>query len=276
MKNIPKIAFLFLTIDDIHQPIIWDAFFKGISHSKYSIYLHPKYPEKVTWHADRIIENLQPTGWGHITRAYVELIREAFKDPANVKFLVFSESDVPIRPFDEVYRAMTADNLSWIKTMKITKYKYETVLQRRKGCMHHYARFSLSRAHAERLLQADAELSSFHTMHIGDEYFLTVLHLHPSEYHNFPITFDDWEYTEKQLEKIRAKIKALDLIKNKIRISELWKKFDETGGHPKVIKRVTKEDEKKIRTCDSFFYRKFTKDSNISDLFLMKNSFSVK
>jgi hypothetical protein len=256
-----KIAFLFLTLDNINQPTIWNDFFKNIPSSKYNIYIHPKYPEKVTWKKECIIDNLEETAWGHITRAYLSLFKKAIQDPLNFKFIVFSESDIPIKSFNELYIQMTNDNKSWIKTMPITKYKFEVVLKRKKGCFHHYARFALSRNHIERLLKSD--LSYFHNMHIGDEYFLTVLHLHKNEYHDFPITYDDWDYIDNLKEKIKEQIKKLDPNKNKKKIENLWKKFDDIAGHPKIINHVTKKEFKKIIECKSFFYRKFTKDSNI-------------
>ena len=42
-----KIAFLFLTLENPNFPKIWDKYFR--SHKdKYSIYIHPKYPELLT------------------------------------------------------------------------------------------------------------------------------------------------------------------------------------------------------------------------------------
>ena len=54
-----KIAFLFLTLDNINWHYYWDKYFDG-HNSKYSIYVHPKYPEKVTvpWMKKNIIKNL--------------------------------------------------------------------------------------------------------------------------------------------------------------------------------------------------------------------------
>ena len=116
-----KIAFLFLIKDTIHFPKIWNEYFKD-QEGKYSIYLHPKYPEKTEWKKNRIIKNLQPTQWGHITKAYFELFKEAFKDKQNYKFITLSESCIPIQSFDNFYKDTISDERSWIKTMKISKY----------------------------------------------------------------------------------------------------------------------------------------------------------
>ncbi len=85
-----KIAFLFLVIDDINYPSIWENYFRG-NESKYSIYCHPKNPEKVVtpWLKHNIIPHLVETSWGHITNAYFTLLYEALKDPLNQKFVLF-------------------------------------------------------------------------------------------------------------------------------------------------------------------------------------------
>jgi hypothetical protein len=98
-----KIAFLFLVLDNPNFPKIWDKYFRG-HKDKYEIYIHPKYPDKVTWKKRSVIKNLQETGWGFITRAYIELLKEAFKDPDNYKFVTISESCIPIQSFDDFYK----------------------------------------------------------------------------------------------------------------------------------------------------------------------------
>lgn len=52
-------------------------------------------------------------------RAYIELLREAYKNKENVKFVTISESDVPIQSFDQFYDDSMSDPRSWIKFMKI-------------------------------------------------------------------------------------------------------------------------------------------------------------
>lgn len=51
-----KIAFLFLTIDNPHFPKLWDSYFRG-NKEKYTLYIHPKNREKVTWKNKNIIIN---------------------------------------------------------------------------------------------------------------------------------------------------------------------------------------------------------------------------
>jgi len=43
-----KLAFLFLTKDDHNQGELWEAFFGNLSRERYSIFCHPKFPDRVT------------------------------------------------------------------------------------------------------------------------------------------------------------------------------------------------------------------------------------
>jgi hypothetical protein len=267
-----KIAFLFLTLDNPNFTKIWDSYFRG-HKDKYNIYIHPKYPEKVTWKRSHIIKNLKETGWGFITRAYIELLKEAYKDPDNVKFVTISESCIPIKSFDTFYDEVMKDGRSWIKTMRISRYNQEARIntQPTKPKPAHfiktYARFCLNRTDVKNLLSKEKELEFFHKMHVGDEFFLSVLY--PlKNYRDFAVTYDDWDYVEKQKRSIKNNIRKLYEIQEKRsidkskEIKELQDKFKNIAKNPKLITNV-EEDLDKIKKCDSFFYRKFSKDSNI-------------
>jgi hypothetical protein len=263
-----KIAFLFLTIKDINFPNIWDAYFKN-NKNKYNIYIHPKYSDQVNWHPENIINNLVETKWGFITRAYIELFKEALKDKDNYKFITMSEACIPIKSFDIFYKDVTDDPRSWIKIMKLTKYDLQFRLKNEsKNIIHHYARFCLNRHHIKKILIKKNTLDFFHNMHVGDEFFLSVLY--PlKNYRNFDVIYDDWEYTENLKTNIKNKIKKLyeeqelnKNINNTIKIRILKDKFNCIAGHPKTIINV-EEDLTKIKNSKSYFYRKFSQDSNI-------------
>jgi len=263
-----KIAFLFLTIRDVNFPEIWDKYLAN-NEDKYSIYIHPKYPNETKWRTDRIIKNLKETAWGFITRAYVELFKEAIQDPDNFKFITISESCIPIQSFDRLYNAMISDPRSWIKLMKITKYKFEVVLNKKTGnYIHHYARMSLNRHHVKQLLLNRDKLEFFYQMQISDEYFFSILY--PlSNYKDVEITFDDWEYVAKQVKELKNQIKLLyeeqeqnNNIDNTDKINILQDKIKDIAKNPKSITKV-KEDLEQIKNCKAFFYRKFPIGSDI-------------
>jgi hypothetical protein len=273
-----KIAFLFLTLDNPNFPKIWNSYFRG-NADKYRIYIHPKYPEKVSWKKNKIIKNLEQTAWGFITRAYIELLKEAFKDPDNYKFVTISESCIPIQSFDAFYKECISDPNSWIKKMNLSKYDIENRIKIAKTTIHtkvpeifikNYARFCLNREHVELLLKKTEELNFFHNMHVGDEFFLTVLN--PlKNVRNFAVTYDDWDYIKNLIKdvtnKIRQKYEEQEKyhknLKNKIEILQKEKiRLYKISKNPKLILKV-KDDLKKIKECNSFFYRKFAKDSDI-------------
>jgi len=265
-----KIAFLFLTIENPNFPKIWDKYFRN-NKDKYSIYIHPKYPDKVTWKKRNIIKNLQETGWGFITRAYIELLKEAFQDPDNYKFITVSESCIPIKSFDVFYNDCINDSRSWIKSMPIKAYNYKMRLNTQltkpkpKVFLKNYARFCLNRSHVNMLLSA--ELEFFHKMHVGDEFFLSVLYPFKNV-RDFDVIYDDWDYVAEQQKKIKNQKKKLyeeqesKHINRSKELSNLNEEFSRISKNPKTIINV-EDDLDKIKKCSSYFYRKFASNSNI-------------
>lgn len=268
-----KIAFLFLILDNPNFPKIWNSYFRN-NKNKYSIYIHPKFPEKTVWKKKNIIKNLHETSWGFITEAYLELLKEAYKDPDNYKFITISESCVPIQSFDKFYNDAINDNRSWIKNMHITEYDkikrikpFKEKLHYEKNIIKNYARFCLNRDHVKLLLEKEKELNFFHKMHVGDEFFLSVLQ--PlTNYKDFDVTFDDWDYTIKKGKEIKNKKRLLyekeelNHINRSVERDLLQEEYNKIRGNPKTIIDVT-DDLDKIKKCKSYFYRKFSKDSNI-------------
>ena len=267
-----QIAFLFLTIENPNFTKIWDSYFLGHS-SKYNLYIHPKYPEKVTWKKTKIIKNLKETSWGFIVEAYYELFKAAYENKDNVKFVTISESDVPIKNFDTFYNDCINDDDSWIKFMKIKKYNWEERIKKlpKKGkpdfFIKHYARSCLNRIHVGQLLEKYEQLKYFTKMHVGDEFFLSVLH--PiKNVKNFAVTYDDWDYIHEMSMKIKNEKKKLyenqeKTGKNKSNnLKKLQNEYNQLVKSPKTIIKV-EEDLEKIKKSKSYFYRKFDKSSNI-------------
>jgi hypothetical protein len=266
-----KIAFLFLTLDNPHFPKLWDSYFKG-NENKYTLYIHPKYQEKVTWRKENIINKLHETSRGFIVRAYIELMREAYKNKDNFKFVIISESEIPIKSFDQFYKDVINDGRSWIKNMKIDKYSREEIIGKmgsKKKFIKHYSRMCLNREDVGLLLEKDkkGELDIFYNMYVGDEYFLSAIY--PKKYKDFEVTYDDWEYTHDLKKKIKNMIRQKYEIQESgdgnmsVNIQKLREEFDEISSHPKTIHVVSKDDLLKIKSCKSYFYRKFAKDSDI-------------
>ena len=152
-----------------------------------------------------------------------------------------------------------------IKTMKISNYNYkeridtQTTRPKPSNFLKNYSRSCLNREHVQTLLSKEVELEFFHKMHVGDEFYLSVLY--PlKNYRDFAVIYDDWEHTEQKGRNIKNKIKLLWEEEEKTHINK--SKNRKIRGHPKVITDVA-EDLDKIKNCPSYFYRKFEKDSNI-------------
>ena len=104
-------------------------------------------------------------------------------------------------------------------------------------------------------------------MHVGDEFFLSVLY--PiTNVKNFAVTYDDWDYVHKELVKIKNKKRECFEIQEKTgknmskNLQNLQNKYDNIAKNPKTITNV-EDDIEFIKNCDSYFYRKFSKNSNI-------------
>lgn len=272
-----KIAFLFLVLDNPNFPKLWDSYFKG-HNDKYNIYIHPKYKAKCTWKKKNIIKNIQDTEWGFITRAYIELMQEAYKDKTNYKFVTVSESCIPIKSFDRFYNDLMSDNRSWVKRMNISNYDYSSRIMIQKTLpfpkhfMKHYARFCLNRDHVKILLSKSDELEFFHNMQVGDEFFLSVLYPFKNSIKNFNVTYDDWDYIDLMKRDLNNKIKNIQIIQSKLPLDKAIEKNDELFKYYDIYNAISKspktivdvrEDLNKIKSCDSYFYRKFSKESNI-------------
>ena len=126
----------------------------------------------------------------------------------------------------------------------------------------HYARMCLSRYHVDKLLKQD--FTFFNSMHVGDEFFLTLIHPTPGRDYvkDFEITYDNWEDVQKQATLLSDQIKQLkrnptrkseDIIRRKTAIR------DSIRRNPITYTSITTEDINRANR-ESFFWRKFTND----------------
>jgi hypothetical protein len=289
----PKIAFLFLTMDDVNFPQLWTPYInKAVSEGKASVYCHPKNPDSVSvpWLRNAIIGNLVSTGWGFIVEALVSLLREAMKDPLNMKFIVVSESCIPLLPFDEFYKFCFQSGhdfrTSFIKSMRILQYDWNDRIKNQQGWKtmgsfsKHYSRWCLSRYHVQQLLvdSHPDELQFFYRMFVGDEFWLTLLRNQQQQYVlDFEVTFDNWDRIKQQQKVINEEIKALyeNIEKNgenpaiSEHIARLKDEKYRMAANPYSYVNVTQNDIVEALEKRAFFWRKFPKQSNLLELQLI-------
>jgi hypothetical protein len=108
-----KIAFCFLTRSNLHQPAVWNEFFRGADRAHYGIYSHAKHPSTVSdslLAASQIREHVATRfAQVSIVVASAKLLEAAYKDDElNTFFILASESTVPIAPFAKVLDELSA------------------------------------------------------------------------------------------------------------------------------------------------------------------------
>ena len=114
-----KIAFMFLTINNMVKEGWWNAFFDG--HEAFiNIYNHAKFPKEVTRKSILFSHHTRKhiaTKWADfsLVRATLIMMEEAIKDPCNVRFVLCSDSCVPIRPFQEFYNFLLSNDITLLK-----------------------------------------------------------------------------------------------------------------------------------------------------------------
>ncbi|KAL5538579.1 hypothetical protein UlMin_046076 [Ulmus minor] len=117
-RRVPKVAFLFLIKGPIHLAPLWEMFFKG-HEELYNIYVHPhpsyidSHPVDSVFYGRRIPS--KSVQWGMITMINAErrLLASALLDFSNEKFVLLSESCIPMFNFTTTYNYLINTNQSF-------------------------------------------------------------------------------------------------------------------------------------------------------------------
>ncbi|XVF20764.1 hypothetical protein REPUB_Repub12eG0031200 [Reevesia pubescens] len=115
----PKVAFMFMTTGPLPLAPLWEKFFKGHEglHSIY-VHSHPDYnetlPQTSVFYDRRIIS--QPVYWGTATMIDAErrLLANALLDISNQRFVLLSESCIPLFNFKKIYDYLINSNFSFL------------------------------------------------------------------------------------------------------------------------------------------------------------------
>ena len=278
-----KVAYLFLLRGDINQPKIWTTYFDSATQQHISKYVHSKEQDSIRtpWIRDALIEDIRPTGWGYIVDAYFSLFREAIKDPNNLKFVLISESCVPVKNYYEFknYLNNTDYRNSYVHFLKPSPWDIKQRIENQPNYQQfgkftkHYARMCLSRYHVEKLLsQSKSRIDFFVNMHVGDEFFLTLINAKPDVDFilNKTITYDNWEDVQKEVNELKKKIyKLKDERKssNNEKILELETKMNDIRKNPKTYHEITPEDINTVLSSGAFFWRKIPANLLLTDYY---------
>ncbi|CBI23203.3 hypothetical protein VitviT2T_014566 [Vitis vinifera] len=170
----PKIAFLFLVRRSLPLDFLWGSFFENADAANFSIYIHsqPGFVFDETTSRSRFFYNRQlsnsiQVAWGESSMIQAErlLFEAALEDPANQRFVLLSDSCVPLYNFSYIYNYMMASPRSYVDSfldVKEGRYnpKMSPVIPKakwRKGSQW----ISLVRSHAEVIVDDQVIFSVF-------------------------------------------------------------------------------------------------------------------
>ncbi|CAJ2665214.1 unnamed protein product [Trifolium pratense] len=121
-KQTPKIAFMFLTKGPVLLAPLWEKFFKG-NEGLYSIYIHPSpsfnqtlYNQSSVFYGRRIPS--KETKWGETSMIEAErrLLANALLDFSNQRFVLLSESCIPLFNFSTIYTYLMNSKKTFVET----------------------------------------------------------------------------------------------------------------------------------------------------------------
>ena len=109
-----KIAFCFLTYDNLIRPDIWNIFFEKINESLYSVFIHPKH-SRLSFNnlnfKHNIVKDVVITKGKYdisIVRATLRLLQEAYNSDKEITHFIFlTQSCIPLYNFNILYNIIT-------------------------------------------------------------------------------------------------------------------------------------------------------------------------
>ncbi|XP_047306186.1 glycosyltransferase BC10-like [Impatiens glandulifera] len=125
-----KIAFLFLVRENIPLDFVWHVFFKNGDQLDFSIYIHSKpgfeFNKRTTrssFFYGRQIRHSIKVNWGEPTMIQAErlLLEEALNDPTNQRFILLSDSCVPLYNFTHIYNYLMSSPKSFVDSFVVAE-----------------------------------------------------------------------------------------------------------------------------------------------------------
>ena len=192
--------------------------------------------------------------------------------------ILLSESCVPIKSFKNFFNFLLNKNISFIKLKEITEYdKKQRLINIKKNkdnynLIKHSGNWALNRHHVKKLLLKKNDTKNFLNVDSQDEFFLSIIYT-KNNFKNYEIVNTDWNYTRDFREKLKEVYYNINEIHDNKKILEEYNKleeakriiFDEVSKHPRTYFKINKSIIQKLIQSESFFARKFDKNSNILD-----------
>jgi hypothetical protein len=224
INNSPKIAFCFLCYGQPYNINIWKDFFNN-NNDKYSVYLHPKYLSKVSdpFFKSKIIKNRIPTEWGDISlvQATINLFKEAFLDDNNKKFILLSETCLPLYNFNYIYNKILENNITYIHhlpwdTNKMKKERYSKLLNQEQIDFKYFRKQSqwliFSRDDYTFLINHIKHINDYKNMFAPDEqFFINLFTQYKRQFINQMTTYVDWSNKTTPMEFNKLDNQLIDI-----------------------------------------------------------------
>ncbi|KAG9148254.1 hypothetical protein Leryth_012221 [Lithospermum erythrorhizon] len=293
-RRSPKVAFLFLTPGALPFEMLWDKFFQG-HEGKFSVYVHASKVNPV--HFSRYFINREIRSdkvvWGMISMVDAEkrLLANALNDPDNQHFVLLSDSCIPLRNFDYVYRYLMYTNVSFVDCFEDPgphgsggRYSEHMLPEVEMGDFRKGAQwFTLKRQHAIIIMADSLYYSKFRDycqpgMEFGrncysDEHYMpTYFHmLDPAGISNWSVTHVDWSEGKWHPKSYTAQDVTYELMKN---ITSVTNSMHVTSDERKEVQISPCLWNGKPRPC-YLFARKFLPETLGNLMFLFNNYTSI-
>lgn len=269
-----KIAFCFLTYDNLNHPNLWNKYLKN--NEKFcNIYIHNKneFIDNKNNFQNKCLKNTISTKWGHISlvKATLLLFNEALKDEENEYFILLSNSCIPLIKFSELYNYLSKTDSNILKSRTYKHLNRWNSIYNKKVI----TRSNFKKQHQWCCLKRETVLFFLNNTYflnyfginseIPDEhYFITIIEMFKIPYKDQLMTYVDFDNYSKT-DKNFLKINNSDMFCK-------WKNNLKNGSvnpHPKYFKNLTNDlilDIKK-KNPNILFMRKIDKKCNLCSYF---------
>lgn len=251
-----KIALLFLCQDRINHIDLWEQFISD-GKDKISVYIHADNIKNVTQDFIKkyIIEETIKIKWGDLYPGIKLLYKYALKDLNNCKFILVSDSTIPLFKFDYIYSQLTKTENSFIQYYKPYINRMRTGRFASQRRIHPDFRNNIKWEHYY-FNECWTILNRSHTQLVLDDT------------HYFSIFKNTFAYDENYPMYLLSLNKKLNEV-TKLYITFVnWKEAYCTGSqrHPKKYNLITNKDQVEILKSKALFARKFDKDCNLNKI----------
>ncbi|KAL1223304.1 Glycosyltransferase BC10 [Cardamine amara subsp. amara] len=203
----PKVAFMFLSKGPLPLAPLWEMFFRG-HEDLFNIYVHinPSYKEYIpqgsVFHGRRIPSKTVYWGNANMVEAELRLLANALLDINNERFVLLSESCIPLFNFTIIYSYLINSTQTHVESydLSVGRHRYNSRMyphihldQFRKGSQW----FELDRAMALEVVSDTFYWPIFNAYcFVPDEHYIqTLLNVRPSlgsRNSNRTLTYADW------------------------------------------------------------------------------------